>query len=99
MQNFLARSIVRQPPVLHAPHRLLMVIHILTHTGNLLSVEVMSEETIISVKEKIEGAIQLPVAQQRLIFNGASLPSTISLANCGIKHEDTLRLEPALAGG
>jgi hypothetical protein len=72
-----------------------MLIYVIDLDGNKGTYTVDSSDKIKSIKILVNDDTGVPKAQQRLTFKGTLLDDDIStLKDNGIKHKDTLRLEP-----
>jgi ubiquitin len=72
-----------------------MHIHVQTPQDKIVTINVHPNDTIQNVKEKVEEKEGIPVDEQRLTFQGKELKKPkATLDDTGIKHGDTLKLEP-----
>ena len=69
-----------------------------TLTGKSIPLDVDTDDTVKSVKEKIESKEEIPVKQQRLIFHGHQLEDDHTLADYNVLEGDTLHLVLRLSG-
>lgn len=70
-----------------------------TLTGKTESFEVLATDTIASLKSQIQAKVNIPPADQRLIWSGMQVDDYCTLAEYGIFCETTLHLVLRLRGG
>jgi len=65
-----------------------------------LDITVAAEDTVLSLKERIDIAAPVPIAEQELLLNDTVLRDSDHLSASGVEDQDTLvlRLRPTEAG-
>jgi ubiquitin len=76
-----------------------MQVFVKTLTGKTISVDVEPDESVESLKSKIQQKEGVPIDQQRLIFDGKQLDALKSLSDYDIDDDSTLHLVLRLRGG
>jgi hypothetical protein len=76
-----------------------MQVFVKTLTGKTISVDVEPDESVESLKAKIQQKEGVPADQQRIIFDGKQLDSLKSLSDYDIDDDSTLHLVLRLRGG
>lgn len=76
-------------------------IHIFVNslTGKTITLDIQPSDPIVIVKQTILGKENIPLDQQRLIFEGKQLKDHVTLSSCNIKQNSTLHLTLCLCGG
>lgn len=63
-----------------------------TLTGNTLVFSHSPTMTVLALKQEIQNKQQVPVDQQRLVFQGKQLDDTLKLSDYGIYNDATIHL-------
>lgn len=74
-------------------------IFIKTLQGRTITLDVDPNDTIQSLKQKIESKENIPVQEQRLIYSGKQLNDTFTLSDYNVQDQSTLHLMLRLKGG
>jgi hypothetical protein len=70
-----------------------------TFAGKTITVEVEPDESIESLKNKVQSKEGVPPNQQRLLFGGKQLDSRKSISDYDIEDESTMHMVLRLRGG
>lgn len=70
-----------------------------TITGRVISIQLRPNDTILQIKQEIYKQDQLPLDQQRLVYNGATIDDDKIIQECGITPNARLHLVLRLRGG
>eukprot|EP00245_Coleochaete_scutata_P007428 TRINITY_DN22839_c0_g1_i1.p1 TRINITY_DN22839_c0_g1~~TRINITY_DN22839_c0_g1_i1.p1 ORF type:complete len:420 (-),score=96.04 TRINITY_DN22839_c0_g1_i1:511-1770(-) len=76
-----------------------MQLTIVTEDDKILAIEVDRNELVENVKAILEVEVSIPLAQQRIVFNGRELQNSNRLSDAGVGETDMLMLVKAAAGG
>jgi len=95
IEELFAQLIKIVPKIHHEPFPVTAV----TLTGRILHIQVDPNDTILQVKQEIYKQDQLPLDQQRLVFNGTTLENDKFVYEYGIKSDSRLHLILRLRGG
>lgn len=70
-----------------------------TLTGKTITVDVNEDDTVETLKQRINEKEGIPVDQQRLIFGGKQIESERTLSDYGVTNGATMHLVLRLRGG
>ena len=76
-----------------------MKISITPIKGATFTLDVEPFDTILTIKQKIQDTMHMPVAEQRIIFAGKKLEDDRTLSDYNIMRESTLHLISTAAAG
>ncbi|KAG7341932.1 ubiquitin [Nitzschia inconspicua] len=71
-----------------------MEIKVKTPSGDVVTLQVSPDDPISDIKDRVKKELGIPVDEQRPNFKGKPLPDRSTLDDNGIKHGDTIDLEP-----
>ena len=74
-------------------------IFVKTLQGKNITLDVNDDDTVESIKKKINDIDGIPIDQQRLVFNGKQLENTNTIKDYGIESDSTIHLVLRLQGG
>lgn len=73
-----------------------MSINVRTPEGRKIKLKVDPDDTVEDIKKKVEEKLEIPVPDQTLLFKDTELDDPTTLNENGIRHGDTLDLQPAM---
>lgn len=76
-----------------------MLLKVLTLAGEEREIEVEPSDKVVQLKEKLEERDGIPVAQQRLIFQGKQLNDEKTIASYKLQNGTMVHMVVALRGG
>lgn len=76
-----------------------MQVFVKTFSGKTLTMEVEPDESIESVKNKLQDKEGIPPNQQRILFGGKQLDARKTISDYDIENESTMHLVLRLRGG
>lgn len=74
-------------------------VHVKTFAGKTITVEVEPDESIESLKNKLQSKEGIPINQQRILFGGKQLDSKKTISDYDIQNESTMHMVLRLRGG
>eukprot|EP00296_Roombia_truncata_P008482 JP446967.1.p2 GENE.JP446967.1~~JP446967.1.p2 ORF type:complete len:154 (-),score=52.07 JP446967.1:245-706(-) len=75
------------------------MINVKTLTGNIIQINIDSNDKIMRIKERVEEKEGIPPVQQRLIFGGKQMSDEKTVSDYNIEGGATLHLVLSLRGG
>eukprot|EP01043_Picozoa_sp_COSAG02_P039577 COSAG02_NODE_3136_length_7300_cov_4.065269_4_plen_585_part_00 len=72
---------------------------LLQHGAGCVPVSLAADDTVASLKARAEGALGVPVGEQRLVFGGRELADVVALARCALRDGNTVQLVRRCVGG
>ena len=73
-------------------------IYIKTLQGKNITLDITNNDTILSIKQRIENMEQIPISEQRVVFNGKQLEDTNTIGSYKIEPYSLIYLVFKLRG-